>query len=358
MTDHAPILISHSEVAAFRQCRRRWALRSPLRENWVPRWPNKNLVAGSVYHAAVAEFYTDRGDRKPHKRALALYDERVKQVAEEMQSNRVPEDRRVAVLDELALVRQCLECFFPWAQNHDYFHILATEVLVKVKLPYLYNGREVWYVGRVDALARHKRDKQYWLLEWKTCSNFPDFGALRLDSQCGWYVWSARQDPAFARNRPAGMIYTFFKKKAVPAPPEPLKRGGFSKAKSKLANSTYQLYLDTLLAHDCDVAEYQDALDYLKSLESDNGSNQFIQRVEIPKSSASLATAENELLAIVGEMLDPNVAIYKSDGWVQCRLCEFKAPCQQIEIGADPSYMLAQEFIHPEARYSLTLDEN
>lgn len=121
------------------------------------------------------------------------------------------------------------------------------------------NSKKFHFRGIIDALV--EENGQLWIMEHKTTSSIsPQYiRGLTLDTQSIAYIEALER---FLNIKISGIIYNVCLK-SVPRKPKILKNGKFSCDKSQ--NTTYEIYLKSILEDNQNPDEYQDILDFLQS---------------------------------------------------------------------------------------------
>ena len=173
-----------SDVKAFKSCRLRWNWSSPLRNNLEPRAPPRQLFVGTGIHFAL-DSYVQAGPEL----ALPAYE---KWLADE--SGRIPPEARQGkyweeLVEDVEMASDVLKHYTMWADVHDRgLKFLTGEYSHSMKLP----GLDATYVMRADGLVEY--DGKVWVVEWKSCANFPSIDELWRDEQNAAYVVALQYD--------------------------------------------------------------------------------------------------------------------------------------------------------------------
>jgi hypothetical protein len=100
----------------------------------------------------------------------------------------------------------------------------------------------------------------------------------------------------------------------------------------------YQTYYETVSVNDAEAFKaglYNVFLDWLK-----NEGIVYYRSSTIYKSDYELEQVEENLVAEVLTMLDPNLRIYPMPGQFSCRTCAYQTPCLSKNAGQDYQYSL------------------
>lgn len=130
--------------------------------------------------------------------------------------------------------------------------------------------RRVWSFGGAMDLIIEFRDGSRWMVEHKTTIErdlIHYTRKLHWDPQIRGYVWAAQRPMLIDGVSPepmriTGVIYNVARKK-IPEEPEPLKKGGLSKAKD--IDTTRDLYLSAIHRHGLNPDAYADVLEQLST---------------------------------------------------------------------------------------------
>lgn len=193
-------LVSHSELATFRQCPLRWQL--AYEQRWTQDLPEDDRRAlGTAWHLIMEKHYE------------VIQAEQTRRVAKG-KSWRVPPEA------ERALLRRCAEAVGRYLYNVDTgrqsevqallewmylgyvnmwgadlgWRILRIEDQTRVPLPSATGGRSNRYVLRVQLDLLIADDLGHlWLVDHKSGRDLPKKRELDIDDQFGLYTWAMRQ---------------------------------------------------------------------------------------------------------------------------------------------------------------------
>jgi len=317
-----------SDAKQFLRCRLLWDFTSPLRQNLEPNWPPHQLFIGSAIHYALDARYR-YGPAAVIPAFADWVTKGVAALAPETQTG----PRWEKMLQQVDTADKVLRHYNLWAPAADqdwtwlageYTHQCdfplpePIRMLAPSEIPTLCEMPRVRYVMRADGLV--EKDGEAWVVEWKTCTTFPDTDELWRDIQNAMYVMALQYNPPpILHGLPVvGTVYTFLRKKA-PAEPKTLKDGTLSKAAIDTSAEAYRAYLSY---QQISPLWYGDILSALAQ-----GEHNFFRRVWVRRPQASLTYALENLLAVARDMIDPNVVIYPAPDWFRCRFCSFSIPC-------------------------------
>lgn len=205
-----------------------------------------------------------------------------------------------------------------------------------------HEGLPVTYGGRLDALFQDEHGR-YWIADWKTTTRLLDEDAeasfLQLDDQIVSYLWALQQ---YGINC-AGFVYVEIKK-TYPQNPELLTRKykGRMYSTNKDFMTTYDMFLDTVKAHDYDAWQMGLYDDHLLRLKSEGP--RFTQRHQVHKNEHEISEAGRVIALEAMDMTANNLRIYPQPGRFSCNWCLYKTPCLGVNMGEDYQYTLDTMF--------------
>lgn len=164
-----PIVISWSEISAYRQCPFKHHL--AYRERWQTEKDSPALARGSAWHEIMEFHYV--GDTDAIERALGV--------------------KSVAQTEQQELLQWMYEGYVQmWAEADKEWKIQAIEWKGFAPLPNPRGGPSRFMLKvKIDVLA--SRRGRLWVWDHKTCRNLPNDKELDLDDQFGLYQWCMRQ---------------------------------------------------------------------------------------------------------------------------------------------------------------------
>lgn len=209
------------------------------------------------------------------------------------------------------------------------------------KEPNFWSGLPVTYGGRCDMIAQDEHGRLI-VYDWKTTSRMLDESAeasfLELDDQIASYCASLNK-----LGRPvAGFVY-HEQKKAVPRPPDALKRklAGRLYSVSQAQNTTYPVFKATVAQFDPDglaLGLYDDYMKWLREL-----GPRFYQRHFVPQTPAQIESTWANLIEEAHDIID-NPRVYPQPGRFSCTTCLFRQPCLGKNANEDYQYTLNSMF--------------
>lgn len=249
------LVIRHTEVSDFRNCRVSWYWFSHNGLNLTPIVKNPKLSTGSIWHkgleshylghaftAGVEEEYQHELERLEKDFGDILYDPEIK-----------------ADLDEGKEVSLAVgEEYEKWANTEAYPYDKDLEVVfveqrfvIPIQSPWGGNTR-IWLAAKLDGIVRFAN--QLWVLEHKflsKSSNVSNPDHLPIDLQMGLQLLVLAK--MYPKERIGGAIYNLARKqKPGPRVKAPLfGRHIVERTPKELANLEVQLYMDALRMREC-----------------------------------------------------------------------------------------------------------
>lgn len=259
-----------------------------------------------------------------------------------------PEEEQT--LDEqIQLARQLLYHYELWQASYDHkyadknFDYLELEYEWSCPAPHPETGKDstkFQYAGKFDGLVYNRVTDEYWIWETKTTRSIQQLiNTLATDEQSALYLYAARR----LFDKPiVGVLYNMLRKKA-PTKPSLLSNGLFSKSKN--IDTTDFAYKQHVLERYPDWSDetinefFGDILDILRPNEY-----KFFLRYPIYKSDKEIASTLEGIYWTAEEMIDDDVKLYPSPGWMTCNFCNFKGPCLAKNAGSDYEILLQEEY--------------
>lgn len=387
------IPIHASDIASFMRCRRYWHWSSPTRSNLRRRVElsgiHPALWYGSGIHYCLEKFYNPILRRDPVETFQAWFELQwnggIVLVTEEDMLDQVydpwpiptdtgwevrglqdllpqPDEEEYLAYRDLGI--GMMTFYKDYAARNDDFEVVSAESRFSVPLgfesidvreesPNYGKKIEVHLRGKRDAIAYypHRKDPrwQYGLIENKTAAKIDEDYFLKLenDPQCTTYivasVYEARQgDYPWTDIR--DVLYNALRK-TYPKPPTVLK-SGFPSLNKQEESTTAQMFVDCV--RDIGLIDWfhesEKAQGYYEYL-IEQGDKVFVQRDHAIRNPHQIEVAYKELQEVAGEMLDPNLKVYKHpSGMSYCTRCQFRVPCLAKDDGSDWQEMLVQGY--------------
>lgn len=381
--------IHTTERRSFRGCRQRWHW--IFREFYYPLATPRALEFGVAYHRAMEIWYNPETwhdpDREFVNHALALtefnlvvqeqkeryvklngpmsdelkadYLERVelgrqmidyycKVVSPKLDTDFTPLGVEVPFEIPLGFNCTCNICWRRWEKHEvgikHYEEWISQASLPRSKEYYraqIWEGLPVTYGGRLDMIAQDKYGR-LWIFDWKTTGKIMEEGSaeafLELEDQITSYVVSL-----YRLGRPvAGFVY-HEQKKAVPEPPALLSRKmkGRSYSTAKNQNTTYELYLQTIMEHDAEALAAGHYDEFLHWLQVEGP--KFYQRHQQHRNLHQIHSAWDDMVSEARDIIE-NPRVYPQPGRFSCNTCAFRQPCLGRSMGEDYQYTLSTLF--------------
>jgi hypothetical protein len=197
------IEIHASQISDFKCCPRMYYYRYV--EHLVPKARDPKLFVGTGVHVGIAAYYR-------HEDPLRAYDGwLVTQFAE------IGAEHAQGLAADAALGRKLVAAYVKFAERSDFFEVVYADGAPVIERQFAVPVRDpdtggelegVLHVGAFDGVVRDGYGR-LWLMEHKTCRNFPSEAELRRREQTGYYAVAASQ----LFDRPVhGVIYNLIRK--------------------------------------------------------------------------------------------------------------------------------------------------
>jgi hypothetical protein len=297
--------IRTSERRSFKRCRKRWEYE--YIELLKPKSRNSALWVGDYVHRALAVYYGPGSQVHAHaaREFMGRYEFTSRA---DLGYNKMEEEERQRLNDDIALAQGMLEHYFVWAPDNDDFEVREVEFYAEIPV-----GKDTVVTLRADALMEN--DEGHWLLEHKTTSGIDaDAIWLEIDDQATTYTWAFQQLATGRGNvrvgteevpvsnwqdipQIKGMLYNFLNKQ-VPHDPELTQKGIPSRASVNLT-CTPDAYRQALRAVKPSMYPLpQEYSEFLTKLDA----KRWFHRLPVYRGSDELAGFEELLLAEVAEI--------------------------------------------------------
>lgn len=327
--------IHTSDRIAFKRCRRKWALGSPLRLHAVRQEGNKSaLWFGTGFHYALEDYHGYNYFYDKPQAAFVAY-------AKAFRQEDLPHDHESLIDLGLGM----LDHYTRWIKRRDAYKtfwvngVPQVEVRFSIPIPELTeisaSGEPVHYHGTFDRVVEDEEGR-LWILDYKTAASI-DVSKLETDPQVTSYLWAAEQ----LYDRPVeGVIYMQFAK-GFPVYPKILKN--LSVSTNKLQKTSYALYKE-ILADKYGSVE-KSPVDNRKFLETLlDGENldydRYIRRDLVRRNSVMRAMEGEKIVAEGYDMLNPDIVIYPNPTRDCSWDCDFRTVCMAMDDGSDWEQML------------------
>lgn len=374
--------IHTSERKAFRACRRRWNW--SYRQDFHPTVMPKPLEFGIAWHIAMETWYnpdTWKADRRtvynltigsfmdtlaaqldryeklngtPDEETLLDYMERrtlglkmleyyCLRISPMLDKELTPLAVEIPFEVDMEFDCKCTRCWKlwqAWGKEHKYDNDWTMSQSYSQRLDW--DGLPVTFGGRIDAIFQDSEGRIL-VFDWKTTARILDgedeAAFLQLDDQVGGYPVALYK----LGRQVDGFIY-HEQKKAIPEPPEQLKRTYKGKmfSTSKDKNVEYTTFLNTIMKKDLYAYNnglYDDYLEYLMGPMAPK----FYQRHTILKTDTQMDNFWEDLKLEAGDMLE-NPNVYPQPSRFSCNSCLYRQPCEAKNRGEDAKYLLDTMF--------------
>lgn len=401
------IPIHSSDVASYKQCRRKWDWSSPARNNlrrkvsihgiYEPFW------FGSGIHYALEMFYDPVLKRDPVEAFLTWYDiqtrggivtedwlERVYDLhpvptgqyeVDATLNLAIPVENAQPLYkikglfellpqpieEEFEVLRQLgvgmMEYYKGYAAKHDDFIVVARESTYSIPLGFESldvredspnHGRylEVHARGKRDTVVYVPETQKYRLHDYKTAAKIDEdyFIKFEKDEQFSNYLWATKYEALQAgypwSEHVVDSIVCVALRKNYPKPPTVLQSGFLSIDRQK-EGTTAELFQEAIIGNE-NLEHWfktnEKAQNYYTYL-LENGDDLFIQKDTVTRNAYEIEAVGKHLKMIAQEMLDPNTNIYPNPtGSRSCTRCAFRPPCIAKDDGSDWQTMLVDGF--------------
>lgn len=176
-----PIVVSYSELDAFRQCPHKHEL--AYKQRWAPDRVGPALNTGRIWHEVMAIHYGCLMSGTTDHERLAFVADHLMTIEES--------DPETA-----ALVAWMYDGYVECYGDDPDWEIVGVEDQRLIRLPTV-AGRpsRFWLRMRVDMLVRERNIKspKLWVVDHKSGRNLPNDRELDIDDQFGLYTWGLRQ---------------------------------------------------------------------------------------------------------------------------------------------------------------------
>lgn len=326
MTEQCEVHVS--DIRTFKACRLRWNWSSRLRGNLEPLLPSRPLFFGSAVHFAL-----DAMIRWGPQEAIPGFNFWMIKLMDSLPAGYHEGKHWVRMTDDVELGAAMLDHYMLWAQTHDVgFKWLSGEYEHSFPIP----DTNAVYKMTADGLLL--KGSEAWVVEWKTCTRFPNPDELWRDEQNAMYTMGLQYErpDILPEGVPVvGTVYTFLRKKA-PSTPRLKKDGSLSRAR---IDTSPELFRKVAESWGLSEMFYGDVLGRLEADE-----HKFFRRHWVRRTPESLTYAFENVVKTIREMLEPDVPIYPAPQWFKCDYCAYSAACLLVHNRADPSPLLEAEF--------------
>lgn len=351
-----------TDVNAFLRCRRMWNWQSLLRRGLQPAEIPAALFLGQGVHVALDVYYKAMIQDYPVQPQMSYLlqafndwaDERAEKIEE--RTGALWESEKEMIEEQRQLGLGMLEHYYLWAKEADKkWEFVSTEELFDVPLPtpsgqrsvlgrlvrrFIDKPRDLRYAGRFDGIVRELETGDLYLMEFKTTSRMYNMRYNYRNFQGKSYVWAARQ---IYGDQIKGIVYRALLKK-VPTDPVPLKRGGFSKAKSQKTTFLWLKHRFAQIAEDRGVdpkTVYKENEDLLRTFYEQE--NEFFEERVIHPPDERIEHTMRAIYHLGHEMVDPDTPTFPQPGF-HCNWCSFSDPCSMKDNGLDYNAVLDAEY--------------
>lgn len=317
--------LSHSRLKSWRRCEMQHHYRYYQRLR--PKSKGLPLFVGTGVHSML-EAQVVRGDWRPE-----LADFR-------KEFNKIFQEEREELGDLPTTIEGIVTSYFDRYKDDGLTYPkrhrgLQAEIKVTVDL-----DNHTRFLGFIDKFPRDSEGRN-WVMDHKTCKSIPEEAQRFADLQLLFYVWLL---PQLGYEKPDGVIWDYIRKKA-PSVPEPLVKGGLSKA-AKI-DTTYEVYMATVdqcikaktISPD-DRTGYEEFAKTLKGKEE-----KFHRRIYLPaNNSVMVDNVVRDVMVDASEIRrrGPNAQVRNMTK--DCSFCSYYSLCQAEVRGLDSEFIRQSEY--------------
>lgn len=340
-------VISTSDRASFKSCRRKWNWQSPLRQSLSPMEQKLPLWFGSGMHHALEDYH----GKKLYASPLEAIDDYVQATTKHYGEENIPHTATTDTELMKSMLLHYTEGFIK-LRGRDPYKTYKIKGEPQVEIPFEFEiplpAEFLERAGYTKAIYRGVLDRMVidedgylWIQDYKNIAQFTTPEHLELDMQIGVYLWAA----SYIYQRPVmGFIYTQFLKSEV-QPPRILKSGDISTDSSQ--NTTHALYREALIEKYGQNSDWPEkniqVLNQLATLESED-SDKFIRRDRVIRSANTRQAESEKILAEVMDMLEPTLRVYPNPSFMCPRMCSFMEPCLAWDRGENYRAILKEQY--------------
>jgi hypothetical protein len=310
-----------------------------MRNNLEPSIPYAPFFVGRAVHYCLEVYYAEK---IPVWDSLDKYLANEEKIAGHMwQAEQDKWDESVTLISEL------LHHYMLWVQvdtsdfRDENLDFIDMEIPFNVPMfdPSGKESSEIRLEGRFDGVVQHKRTGKFWIWETKTARSIAELvKSLENDEQAGAYIYAGQM----LKEVPIeGVIYNIIRKKA-PLHPRELQNGFLSTQKGDYTAFSY--VADVKRQHpdwSWEMIQEQYGSVFMGMSVGDNG---FFNRYPVRRSPFEVNSLMENIYWTAMEMIDPQTKIYPAPNFVQCNLCQFRAPCIAKSRGMDYQALLNAEY--------------
>lgn len=335
------MILSNSDRTCFKNCRRKWDLCSPNRQNWRAKKKSKPLWLGSLVHNCLEAFY---GGTAPT--ILDAYVEQVKLI---------PKSEQLEFWDELQLAGIMVKHYgymYPTLDCED-FDVLAVEMPFKIPL----DDKGNFFAGTFDGVMRSHITGGIEILEHKTFSMVKDYRMHAIDDQTSIYPAALNlliQEGAVPGTTKADfcdtVVYNGLWKK-IPSELVALKNGSLAKKSYKV--STPQWIKNEIGTLPDNVKINVDFLEEIK-----DNVIRFFPRVRIFRGKDDQQAAVQRLMGEFREMNRKDLFLYHNPTTECSWKCSFVPVCAAMNSGVDVEDILKSSYEQAPSRGEAYTEED
>ncbi len=348
------------EIDTFRGCRRQWDFGALVRRGLVPRVRRSVFDLESAVRMGLAVYYFPALDdwNRQIVRPLAIkgFNRAMSEQATAYESARAltplqaRDWQRHRRLGEVLLTE-----YFDWADAADDFDSLFSDELVWSQVPDpdaperdmgLPGGRPIRLAARIDQLVSDPAD-EHWLVEHRVVyDDWLSDAAVVHDDEQQRVIWAI--ETAYPQLLVAGTIYNELLVRADDPDRFAVAGAGLSGATavretrdmSKVRHPSGAAARQPVTPTAKEVADPTVQIDWIDH----RAGTDRVRRTVVRRSRASVAAAGRRVARDVALMIDDAVDLSPSPSPERCPTCPFLAPCNMMEDGRDPEFMLLTDY--------------
>lgn len=225
---HDARLISHSEVATFKRCRRKWWLAWYRGLRLARESPTGPRAIGDRVHRALAQWYVADGERVDPRTALeALIAADTQAILTKFAGDEALPGMLIAMKKDDDTERAMISGYVQWLEETGAdanYEVLSSETYEDALLPGVVGrgGVPVFVIAKMDAKVRRRSDGVLRFIDHKTVADFASKTMLlAIDEQMLWYDLIEILTNTPLGERSGGAIYNMMRrvKRTVKAKP-------------------------------------------------------------------------------------------------------------------------------------------
>lgn len=215
--------ISHSEIATFQDCPRKWRFAYHMGLQPLEVKPIGALAMGTRVHKALEAYYTPEGVKSQDPRdvlaKLIMTDWTTLVMSYSQKFEAVPPEVKKKFDTEAKMQKIMIEGYLEWIASEgtdSNYKTIEPERYIEVDAGVWHDGRGTKYVGRVDRLVRRMTDDALLFEDFKTAASIPALvKVLPINTQMKHYLMlldAEDNTSPYMKVAPRGALYTILRK--------------------------------------------------------------------------------------------------------------------------------------------------